>query len=202
MRRGPFCALMISLALLLSACGGGEKTDAAQALQQEYQSISGCSMTAQVRCDREKEAEEYTLSCDWHSDDTAVVTIVQPDYLAGVSASFDGENMTLLYEDISLGAGTVSSEEISPAQVLPLIMHAIREGYLLEKGAEKRGEEPCLHLVFDTTGENGGKINTHVWFGEDHLPVAAEIVVQQQVVFTVTFESFSAQAEQAAGVSA
>lgn len=200
MRRIQFCALMISLLLLLSACGAGggeeEKENAALLLQQEYQSIPGCSMTARVRCDRDGEVEDYTLTCQWRSDDTATVTIVEPEYLAGVSAAFDGETMSLLYEDVSLGAGAVSSEELSPAQALPAVVRAIREGYLLEKGAETVGDAPCLHLVFDTTGENGGKINTHVWFGEDHLPVRSEIVVDNQTIFTVSFTSFSVETTQ------
>ena len=100
------------------------------------------------------------------NDGTARVTIVEPEELEGISASFSGGSMTLLYEDVSLAAGTVSAEELSPAQVLPLVVQAIREGYILEKGTDKVDGVPCLRLVFDTTGEQGGKIYTHVWFAE------------------------------------
>lgn len=33
-------------------------------------------MTADVRCDRENEVEEYTLRCDWNADGTAWVEVL------------------------------------------------------------------------------------------------------------------------------
>ena len=61
---------------------------------------------------------------------------------------------------------------------------------------------PCLRLVFDTTGEQGGKIYTHVWFAENHLPVYAEVEAEQRLLFTVDFTGFSAApAEESAAES-
>lgn len=195
MGKARFWILVMGFWLLLSACGasgGEEKQSAAALLQAEYQSLPGCSMTAKVRCEQAEETAEYTLRCDWKNDGTARVTIVEPEELEGISASFSGGSMTLLYEDVSLAAGTVSAEELSPAQVLPLVVQAIREGYILEKGTDKVDGVPCLRLVFDTTGEQGGKIYTHVWFAENHLPVYAEVEAEQRLLFTVDFTGFSA----------
>lgn len=206
MRKRCICALMISLCLTLGACGpagGGEKKqDAAQLLQAEYQSLDGCSMTAEVRCDRADAVEEYTLHCDWTADGEAVVSVLAPEELAGIQAAFSGEELTLIYEDMSLAAGPVSEEALSPAQVLPMLMQGICEGYIQEKGAEQIGEENCLRLLFDTTGPSGGKIDYAVWFRADHTPARAEVLVGNDVVFTVTFTEFSALAQEESGGAA
>lgn len=197
MRKEWFCALMISLPLALSACAapnsssdGNEKNNV-QLLQEEYQTLSGCDMTANVRCDWENEVETYTLQCHWQADGVSTVEVLAPEELAGITAEFNGENLTLVYDDISLAAGTLSSEELSPAQILPMTMDAIREGYILEKGVEEINGDSCIRLLFDVTGTGGNKIEYVVWFGTGHTPVRAEVQVENAVIFTAEFTDFT-----------
>ena len=114
-------------------------------------------MTADVRCDRENEVENYTLQCDWNADGSARVEVLAPETLVGIAAEFNGDDLSLHYDDMSLAAGPVSSQELTPAQILPMVVDAIREGYILEKGTESIDGEECLCLVFDTTGQDDGK---------------------------------------------
>ncbi len=200
MKKG-LCALMISLPLLLCACGvlnGGNdeeegKKDGAQLLQEEYQSLAGCDMTARVRCDWDGEVTDYTLRCVWNAGGTSSVEVLEPELLRGVRAEFDRETLTLVYDGVSLPAGTLSAEELSPAQCLPMLMDAIRKGYILEKGAEQIDGQDCARLLFDVTGAGGNKIHDTVWFGTDHIPVHAEVEVDGTVVFTVDFTEFQVQ---------
>lgn len=203
MRKVWFCALMISLPLALCACGaiggGSDKApdkNSAQLLQEEYQMLGSCEMTATLRCDWENEAADYTLRCHWSADGTSTVEVLEPEELAGICAELDGEELTLTYDGISLAAGTLGGEELSPVQCLPLTVDAIRNGYILQKGAEKVDGADCLRLLFDVTGTQGGKIQYAVWFGAGHAPVKAEVITEEAVVFTVDFTEFSAEAEQ------
>ena len=66
----------------------------------------------------------------------------------------------------------------------PMVVDAIREGYILEKGTESIDGEECLCLVFDTTGQDNGKIDYTVWFASNHLPLRAEVQTEGQTVFT------------------
>ncbi len=151
MRGKAVCVLMIGLGLTLSACapapGGMEQKDGAQMLQEEYRALTGCAMTADVRCDRENEVENYTLQCDWNADGSARVEVLAPETLVGIAAEFNGDDLSLHYDDMSLAAGPVSSQELTPAQILPMVVDAIREGYILEKGTESIDGEECLCLV-------------------------------------------------------
>lgn len=196
MRGKAVCVLMIGLGLTLSACapapGGMEQKDGAQMLQEEYRALTGCAMTADVRCDRENEVENYTLQCDWNADGSARVEVLAPETLVGIAAEFNGDDLSLHYDDMSLAAGPVSSQELTPAQILPMVVDAIREGYILEKGTESIDGEECLCLVFDTAGQDDGKIDYTVWFASNHLPLRAEVQTEGKTVFTVTFSEFSA----------
>ncbi len=201
MRKGGLCALMISLPLALSACGtinsgsdDGRTGDVARALQEEYQALESCEMTARLRCDWENETADYTLRCHWNEAGTSSVEVLEPELLTGICAELEGEQLTLTYEDMSLAAGTLGSQELSPVQCLPMIMNAIREGYVLQKGAEKVDGTECLRLLFDVTGPRGGKVEYAVWFGAGHTPVKAEVLEGDSVLFAVDFSEFSAEA--------
>ncbi len=194
MRKGWICALMTGL-LLLCACSStsGERKDEVQLLQEEYQGLAACDMQARVRCDSETEVLEYLLQCHWSADGISSVEILEPETMAGICAQFDQEKMTLVYEDMSLAVGHIEDTKLSPANVLPMVMEGIREGYILEKGADTLGEEKCLRLLFDTT-EGERKIDYAVWFGAGHAPVRAEIIVDDAVIFTAEILQFSAEA--------
>ena len=193
MRKGWICALMTGLLLLCGCSGnGGERKDEVQLLQEEYQSLSACDMQAKVRCDNETEVVEYLLQCHWSADGTSSVEILEPEMLAGICAQFDREQMTLVYEDMSLAAGQIDDTKLSPANILPMMMDGIREGYILEKGADALGEENCLRLLFDTT--NGEQpVKYVVWFGTGHAPVKAELIVDNTVIFTAEILQFFAE---------
>lgn len=196
MHKVSVCALMISL-LLLSACGvpisgSDEEKNAAQMLQEEYQMLTSCEMEGVLHCELNDETAEYTLHCSWSQDGTSTVEILQPEMLAGIRAELDGNGVRLSYEDVSLSAGVPDAETIAPVQVLPLVMNAIREGYLLEQGVDAVDGTDCLRLLFDTTGASGGKVDYAVWFGAGHAPVRAEVLIGETVPYTVSFTAFSA----------
>lgn len=196
MRKGGAFARMISVLsalLLLAGCAaGGTAQDTAQQLQEEYRALSACDLTATVRCQTAEEVADYVLQCHWAAEGVSSVEILQPAELAGICAEFDAGELTLVYEDISLAAGAVGDTGVSPAQVLPLLVEAVREGYVLEKGAESMAQENCLRLLFDTTlGDE--KLQYAVWFGSGHAPVQAEVMREGAVVFQISISDFSAE---------
>ena len=96
MRKGGLCALMISLPLALSACGtinsgsdDGRTGDVARALQEEYQALESCEMTARLRCDWENETADYTLRCHWNEAGTSSVEVLEPELLTGICAELE-----------------------------------------------------------------------------------------------------------------
>ena len=96
------------LMLLLTACGGGGEKDQAAALQQQYAAVSAATLEADVTCSYEGEERTYTLLCAY-TPEKSVITVLAPENLTGISATLEGETLTLSYDDISLDAGSYSS---------------------------------------------------------------------------------------------
>lgn len=191
MRKGS-CVPMMALCLLLMGCGAGEES-AAEALRQPYREMTGCAMTAEVRLSGEDgTVGDFTLRCEYDPEGVTTVEVLAPETAAGVIAEIDGEELTLRYRDLCLGAGTVSSEKLSPMECLPELMAAAREGWLLSESRETVGEEPCLRLTLDRTGEEGGKIVSTLYLREgDGVPVYGEIAVEGAVVLKAAFTDFT-----------
>ena len=191
MRKGS-CVPMMALCLLLMGCGAGEESGA-EALRQPYREMTGCAMTAEVRCGGEDgTVGDFTLRCEYAPEGVTTVEVLAPETAAGVIAEIDGEELTLRYRDLVLGAGTVSSEKLSPMECLPELMAALREGWLLSESWETVGEEPCLRLELDRTGAEGGKIVSTLYLRDgDGTPVYGEIAVEGKVLLKAAFTDFT-----------
>ena len=177
------------LMLLLTACGGGAEKDAAAALQQEYAAVAEATLEADVTCHYEGEERTYTLLCAY-TPERSTVTVLAPENLTGISATLEGEELTLSYEDISLDAGSYSAAAVSPVAALPKLMAAAAGGYLTEQSEETVGERPCLRLAFDLSEDQETLYTT--WFDQETLlPLQSEISVDGAVVFEVAWRSFA-----------
>lgn len=192
MRRG-LCVPMMALLLLLTACAGGGTGEAETVdLRQQYHDMTGCTMEAAVTCGQEGLEWEALLRCDYTPDGESTVEVLEPESIAGVRAVLSDGGWNIEYEDACLNAGTLSSQEISPAACLPRLMSALRDGWLLEENRETWNETPCLRLTVDQSGLQNGKIVSTVWLRqEDGTPLRGEIAVDGEIILTADFTSFS-----------
>lgn len=184
---------MMALLLLLAACAGGGTGEAETVdLRQQYHDMTGCTMEAAVTCGQEGLEWEALLRCEYTPDGESTVEVLEPASIAGVKAVLSGGGWRVEYEDACLNAGTLSSQEISPAACLPRLMSALRDGWLLEENREEWNETPCLRLTVDQSGLQDGKIVSTVWLRqEDGTPLRGEIAVDGEVILTADFTSFS-----------
>lgn len=191
MRKAIF-VLMISLLIPLSACGGGQVEDSATALRSRYQQTQACEMEAAVHCAQYGDPWEAVLKCAYVPDGESVVEVVSPETIAGAKVILDGDFRFLQADGKRLNAGTISAEEISPADALPRLMEALREGWLLEENAEDWNNVPCVRLTVDRTGNAGGKIFYTLWLRQsDGSPLRGEIAVNDETIMTVEFTTFT-----------
>ena len=184
---------MICLFLLLSACGGGEEVqDSAAALRLRYQEMPGCEMTAAVHCTQYGAPWEAVLRCTYVPGGESVVEVVSPETIAGATVVFDGDSRFLRADGKRLDAGKISPEGVSPAEALPRLMDALRDGWLLEENAEDWDGVACVRLTVDQTGGTGGKLFSTLWLRQsDGTPLRGEIAVDDETVLRVEFTSFA-----------
>ena len=185
------CVPMITLCLLLTACGRTGEDEAAS-LREHYHDMAGCSMEALVTCDQEGLEWEARLKCEYVPGGEITVEVLEPETIAGVRAVLNDTDWSLEFEDASLNVGFLSEEAVSPATCLPRLMSALRDGWLLEENEEKWGETDCLRLTVDTTGAEGGKILWTVWLSrENGVPIHGEIALEEEIIFQLEFTEFS-----------
>ena len=188
MRKLP-CVLMIILCL--TGCGG-EAEPGANAYRLRYQEAGGCTMTATVRCTEYGAPWEAVLSCTYSPDGERVVEVVSPETIAGVKVVLHGDARELQSDGRRLNAGRVSAEGISPADALPALVDALRDGWLLEENEEDCNGVACTRLLLDTTGAAGEKLYFTIWLNRaDGAPVRGEIAVGEETVMSAEFTSFS-----------
>ena len=187
------CVPMMTLCLLLAACGGtGGETEGAAEARMPYRNMAGCVMEAEVSCTQDGAAWEATLRCDYVPEGETTVEVLAPETIAGVKAVLSDGEVELVYEDQCLNAGNLSSQEVSPMACLPQLMSALRDGWLLEENQEDWGETPCVRLTVDQTGAQDGKILSTLWLRqEDSVPLRGEIAVDGEIILTADFTSFS-----------
>jgi len=182
---------MMTLCLLLSACGGTGEQDAAS-LRDAYHDMAGCTMEAAVSCTQGDQVWESSLRCAYVPDGETTVEVLAPEAIAGVKAVLDGDSWALTYEDACLNAGTLSREDLSPMACLPQLMDALRDGWLLEENQETWEEVSCLRVSVDQSGIHDGKILSTVWLRqEDGTPLRGEIAVDGEIILTAEFTAFA-----------
>lgn len=186
---------MMTLCLLLAGCAGGtgagEEADAA-ALRAPYANMAGCEMEAEIVWSEGDQEWRAEVRCEYVPDGETTVEVLSPETIAGVRAVVTGEDLKLEYEDLCLGAGTLSSQQVSPMACLPRLMSALRDGWLLEENREDWNEIPCVRLTVDQSGTQEGKILSTLWLNTaDGTPVRGEIAVDDEIILTADFTGFS-----------
>jgi hypothetical protein len=162
-------------------------------MRKPYQEMTSCSMSAQVTCGAgDENALTFSIRCSYVPDGECTVELLAPETVKGVTAIVDGDTLRLTYKDDQcLNAGTLGSEEMSPAVCLPRMMDALRKGWLLEENREKWNDVPCVRMALDQTGSKGGKIISTLWLRQnDGTPVHGEITVDKKIILQAEFTDF------------
>lgn len=181
---------MMTLLLLMSCVDGNDR--GAAELRLPYQEMTGCEMEATVRCTQDGAEWEGDLCCGYVPGGESWVEVLAPEIIAGVCAVFSDTDWRLEYEGDSLNAGTLSGEAVSPALCLPRLMSALSEGWLLEENRENWGEEACVRLTLDQSGDRGGKLVSTLWLREaDGTPLRGELAVDGENILTAEFTKFA-----------
>ena len=191
MRKVGFYALMMSLALALCACTGGgvSNDDFAAAVQEAYRGAASMTMETRLRCDIGDAVREYTLGCTYEHGGGYRVTVIEPQELAGISASVDGDSLALHYDGVTLEAGDVS-EEVCAANGAAYVMESAARGYVLEQSRSSWNGEPCRCITFETSSVSKAEILCTVFFSEDMKPLCAEISKEGAGFIFMEFTNF------------
>lgn len=177
------------LTLVLLLCGCGSTRQRAEEVQNHCAAWKNVRVEAEITCHLEGESRSFTVVCT-SDENGATTTITAPEELSGMSATISGREMLVNYGGAALSAGT--PPVLSPANCVPYLLYAAKEGYLLEHGEETIDGLECLRLALDTTASDGEKILCTVWFetgsGVPHYAEFSRDGLVKLTIRTLSFE--------------
>ena len=196
--RKRLCALMMILPLL-SGCSGGERGNGTSAdeltltIRTEYLAMTACSATVDVVADYGQRVYEYTLAVSWQKNGETVLTVVEPEIIAGVTAKIQDGTGYLEFDGASLETGTIFAEGLSPIEAIPAVLNYIFTGYIAECDFETVGETQQLWFCCrDPEASPGTGIEAAFWFDtESHALLCAEVLSEGYTVIQCNFTDFT-----------
>lgn len=181
-------SILLPLCLLLFVSGCGSRGSAAGDIQAQYSRIATAQMEAEVTLHDAQEERCFTLQCTF-TPERSTVTVTAPDTVKGITAAVTGEALTIEYDGTVLSAGEPG--QFGPVNCLPLLLHTIGSGYLLEESRETLGDTPCYRLALDTS-VGGTPLVCTVWLDQETLlPLYGEFSADGAAVVSARLLAFS-----------
>jgi len=186
------------MTLLLAGCkapGGGQEgpDQLAARIRAEYLSLTGWSARLAVRADYGERVYDFTLDAAWEKDGETVLTVVEPELIAGITARVGKEGAVLEYDGMSLSTGAVSEEGMDPLEAVPFLMEQLTAGYMASCSYETEDERELLRVLCrDPEREEGTGTECALYFDpESHDLARAELFWDGFAALTAVFETFT-----------
>ncbi len=179
MRKLLLCVPMIAL-LLLPACSGGPGVSEAEKLslviRGEYLETTAWTADVAVIADYGQRVYQYQLAAAATEDET-VLTLSQPETVAGITARLTGKDSLLEYDGMSVETGPLDETGLTPVSAVPALLEAARSGYVTACALEEGEGASLLRMdCRDPEGQPGTGVETTLWFDAGtHALVRGEI---------------------------
>ncbi len=190
------CVLMMTL-LLTGCAGGGEENpeQLASVIRGEYLSLDGWSATVDITVDYEQAVYDFTVDAQWRREGETVLTITQPELLAGITARLENGEAALEYDGAGLSIGLLDGEGLTPIGALPLLMESVTAGYIARCSFEGEEDSRKLRLLCrDPDLAEGEGTEYSLWFdAATHALLRAEVSVDGATRLTAVFDDFTVE---------
>ena len=184
-------ALMMTLLLVLTGCGGNANESIEHKVRQNYAALAEFSGRALVTADYGDKVYQYEVEM-FGDLDSGSLKVLSPESIAGTGFHWSDDAGSVSYDDVALETGRLSPDGLSPVDAMPLVLEALTTGRLLAFGEEMlEGEETFfLELANPTFQEGAGTVL--VWLSpEDHGLRRCEITWDGTTVITCSFTQFT-----------
>lgn len=166
------CALMMTLALLLTACGGGGDGNEAEKILAEvrgsYLEMTACTGHADLTADYGQRVYTYGVDFSWQREGETLLTLTAPEVVAGTTAHVAAGETALEYDGVMLETGPLDSAGLAPVDAVPALLSYAREGFAAECVLEETEEAQKLHVICrDPERDPGVGTEADLWFSPE-----------------------------------
>ncbi len=189
MRQVKALALMITLILLLSLCSCRAGKDSGEDLAGDIRTMmlesSRMDLTTNVTADYGLNVYEFTFRFTGNAQE-GTLEIITPEAIAGLKATVSVTGGTLEFDGAVLNTGALTSNGLSPAQCIPVLISQWQSGYISGYNFEKLNENETLAITTDITQT----VSERTWFDKKTLlPLKAELYDGGVMVLSCQFEN-------------
>ena len=145
----------------------------------------GCRFTAAITVDYGQRVQCFRLTCDADGEGTAKITLLEPETVAGVTATVSDGGGRITYDGMALDFGLLADGQLIPAAVPSMLATCWMKEYISDAGQDETGyrvryrkkiEEKELYL--DTFFENG-------------IPISAEVCYNNHGILKIEISDFA-----------
>ena len=167
--RERVCALMMTLAICLTACGGGTGESEAETLAQTVRSTwlaaQSCAAHLEMTADYGQRVYQFGMDLAWAKEGDTVLTLTAPGSVAGVTARIAVGETALEYDGVHLETGALDPSGLSPVDAAPAFLSYAREGFMAECVLEDEDGVSGLRVAFrDPEKDPGTGTEAQLWF--------------------------------------
>ncbi len=185
--------------LLLTGCGGSgtvgvsQAEQAALSVRTDYLAMTAWTATVDMVADYGERVYTYQMSVSWEKDGATVLTVLEPENIAGLTARLEDGETCLDYDGASLETGELSGTGLTPMEVIPAVLEALFSGYIAQCDFETGAEGEQLWVLCRSPEDPAGSgTEIALWFNaETHEITRAEVSFDGYVVMQCAFTEFT-----------
>lgn len=184
------CFLVLTALMALPGCGGGPgPEELAAQIEDSFAQAAQVDFAAHIRADYGDRVYDFTVSCSSGADG-GVLTVAEPEIIAGVTVRFSPEGAVLTYDGAEVFTGEILPEGLSPVDAVPMLLGLWRGGLVTEAVFERWDGEECLAALFHVSE----RVESRTWFSKDTwLPLRSEVYLDGYTVIGCDFYNVRAE---------
>ena len=180
-----YLPLLLCISLILSSCGRNQAQERFVDFMAELAESQTLSFTAQVRCEYEEKTVDFVLSYSGDREGCQV-SVTEPELIRGIKAHASAGKTALEFDGVKLDTGPLDAFGLSPMSALPVMVEALRSGYL-DSAWEEQGQYAALLIPSDN-------MNVQVNLDKYTMsPVYAELISDGRVAVFMQISDWTMQ---------
>ena len=174
------------LCALLFGCAREESVlEPAIEFRADLLQAGGCSFRAKIEADFGDRVEIFTVDCDYDADGTARLTLVEPETLAGITATVTEGGGKITYDGMAVEFGLLANGNVIPAAAPALTALCWSGEYIAAAGTQ----DDAYRVTYEKDyGEKRLQIDTYF---KNDLPFFAEVCYNNQRILKLEISDYS-----------
>ena len=172
--------------VLLTGCKGEESLLAhGVSFRGSLVAAGGCSFRAHITADYGPEIQNFTLDCQSDGNGIVHFSVVDPETIAGITGTMEGEEGTITYDGLQLAFPLLVYDRISPVAAPAFVVHCWLKEFILSAGIH--GEQ--YRVTYEKKIQD--KVLLIDTYFEKDIPISAELCYNGYRILNIQITDFS-----------